>query len=198
MGYKRAAFTTGLTLGSVVLAAVALGLGAASGNSDAASDVLSSTSSPTPSPSATLVITEPLAPVTPAPTATPGAEAVPAIPGAPAIPVPLPAPPVIDPMSAAYNSYTDPNRPDFVSESDKKTWLALQQVIRQCMADKGFEYLNWEWWMGGDPQPKNLSYDAGIAWIVGMYGDAYMNPTGNWEESGCSGYALHITGDTTH
>jgi hypothetical protein len=191
MGYKRAAFTTGLTLGSVVLAAVALGIGATAGNVDTVSSS---------SPSAA----EPIVAITPAPT--PGASLPPATPPAelaaePAAAAAASAPvvaPAIDPLSAAYNPYTDPNSPTFVSDSDKQTWLALQSVIRQCMADRGLEYLNWEWWAGGDPQPKNLSYDAGIAWIVGMYGDSYMNPTGNWEDGGCSGYALHVTGDTTH
>ena len=105
--------------------------------------------------------------------------------------------PASDPMSAAYNPYTTPGDPQYVTDADKVTWFALQDVIRSCMADAGLVYLDFEWWEGGDPQPSRQSQDEKITWSTAMYG-SYAPPSADRIASGCSGYALYITGDTVH
>ena len=105
--------------------------------------------------------------------------------------------PASDPMSAAYNPYTTPGDPQYVTDEDKVTWFALQDVIRSCMAEAGQAYLDFKWWEGGDPQPARQSQDEKIAWSTAMYG-SYAPASDDRVASGCSGYALYITGDTVH
>lgn len=78
------------------------------------------------------------------------------------------------------------------------TWYALQDVIRQCMTEQGFEYLEWDWRQGEGPQPLRQEFVEKEAWLKALNGADLLNPTGIWQESGCSGYGLHITGDSTH
>jgi hypothetical protein len=113
-------------------------------------------------------------------------------------PAPEAAPVTVDPMSADYNPFLEPGDPEYVTEAEMTTWYALQDVIRQCMTEQGFEYLEWDWRLDEGPQPARQSWAEGDAWVKALYGADRLNPTGIWQESGCSGYALHITGDTTH
>lgn len=85
------------------------------------------------------------------------------------------APPVrdpSDPLSPEYNPYTTPGDPAYVPEEVRAEWLGRQAVIRQCMTDAGFEYLEWQWWEGGSPMPAGLSPEAEAAWLQALRGDA--------------------------
>lgn len=101
---------------------------------------------------------------------------------------PAAEPVAIDPMSPKYNPYTDPASPDYVTPVAKAEWYAKDAVLGKCMTDLGLGYLTNPWWMGGTgPQPKGLDYNQSIEWLIGYYGENFMQPTGAPEESGCSG-----------
>ena len=86
----------------------------------------------------------------------------------------------------------------------RREWLAFQQIVRECMAAAGHEYLYWEWW---DPQsaesnrfppmPADLTPDEYTAWEFALYGDSALGDDYDWEQAGCWGYAVHLTGGTS-
>ncbi|MFF2372280.1 hypothetical protein [Agromyces sp. NPDC058110] len=123
----------------------------------------------------------------PAPTATP---APPADTAPPVDPAPAPdgdAPDQAldpsDPLSPEYNPYTTVGDPAYVTDDQKATWLGREAVVRTCMADAGFEYLDWQWWLGGSPQPADLSTDAAAAWTAALRGTPET-------DDGCQAQAL--------
>ncbi|UOE43206.1 hypothetical protein [Agromyces larvae] len=135
-------------------------------------------------PAATPAPTPPPAPV-PSPTPSPTPD-----------PAPTPAPshpPVstdpTDPMSPKYNPYTTPGDPAYVTDDAKASWLGRQTVVRQCMADAGFAYLDWLWWEGGSPMPQGLDAAAEAAWMQALRGDGSAD--GDWQSAGCEGAAWH-------
>lgn len=75
-----------------------------------------------------------------------------------------------DPLSPEYNPYLTPGDPAFVSDEEKSAWLGREAVVRACMADAGFEYLDWQWWLGGSPQPAGLTADEAVAWSNALRG----------------------------
>jgi hypothetical protein len=87
--------------------------------------------------------------------------------------------------------------------AEKQAWLAFQQVVRDCMADAGQEYLDWEWW---DPapdtsnrfpaMPADLTPEEFAAWEFFLDGDGATGDDYRWEDAGCWGYAVHVTGGT--
>jgi hypothetical protein len=96
-------------------------------------------------------------------------------------------PVALDPMSPKYNPYTDPVSPDYVTPVAKAEWYAKDAVLGKCMTDLGLGYVTSPWWMGGTgPQPTGLDYNQSIEWLIGFYGENFMQPTGVPEESGCS------------
>lgn len=85
----------------------------------------------------------------------------------------------------------------------RKAWLAFQQVVRDCMAGAGQEYLYWEWWnpKSGQsnrfpPIPADLTPDEHAAWTFALHGDSPGGDAYDWERAGCWGYAVHTTGGT--
>ncbi|SFR90460.1 hypothetical protein SAMN05428970_3672 [Agromyces sp. CF514] len=109
-------------------------------------------------------------PQTPAPTPRPTPDAAPAPapdPGDGAPDEPLDP---SDPMSPEYNPYLVPGDPAFVGDDEKSAWLGREAVVRSCMADAGYQYLDWQWWLGGSPQPDGLSADEAAAWSTALRG----------------------------
>ena len=80
---------------------------------------------------------------------------------------------------------------------EQTEWLAFQQVVRDCMAGVGQEYLYWEWWSGvGTPggMPTQLVDEARVAWELALYGDSPGGADYRWEDAGCWGYAAELLG----
>jgi hypothetical protein len=144
---------------------------------------------------------------TPAPTApaTPPATTPPA--GAPATPplttAPAPAP-KHDPDSPASD---DPDVPSpgnaLPTAEEQEAWLSFQQIVRDCMADAGQDYLYWEWWNPGPdtsnrfpPMPADLTADEAAAWNHALNGNARAGAAYRWKDAGCWGYAVQVTGGT--
>lgn len=94
--------------------------------------------------------------------------------------------------------------------TERETWLAHQDLVRTCMAEKGFEYLFFEWWNpeyqtpfdplatepARDPaQPEGMSEEQSAAWGLALGGDAGTGADYRWEDAGCWGYAVHASGN---
>jgi hypothetical protein len=71
----------------------------------------------------------------------------------PATPSPTPTPaPAPKPTPGADGPDAAHGVPDVAvppTQAERESWLAFQQVLRDCMADAGQEYLYWEWWNPG-------------------------------------------------
>ncbi|UOQ87680.1 hypothetical protein MUN74_10195 [Agromyces endophyticus] len=87
-----------------------------------------------PLPGRTTAPTAPTEP-TPAPGTPPGDTG-----RATAVPTPTPAP-------------ADPEP----SQEEQATWLAFQQLVRDCMTEAGHEYRHWKWWEAESPDPESLA-----------------------------------------
>lgn len=100
-------------------------------------------------------------------------------PTAPASPTPTPAPtptptpgaddPALDVPSDAPNVAVPPTR------AERRSWLAFQQLLRDCMAEAGHEYRYWEWWNRGPDtsnrfpaMPPDLTRDEVAAWQTAL------------------------------
>ena len=80
---------------------------------------------------------------------------------------------------------------------EQSEWLAFQQVVRDCMAGVGQEYLYWEWWSGvGTPggMSTQLVDEARVAWELALYGDSPGGADYRWEDAGCWGYTAELLG----
>jgi hypothetical protein len=58
---------------------------------------------------------------------------------------------------------------------EQQAWLAFQQIVRECMAEAGHEYLYWEWWKVGPDSsnrfpamPADLTHDDVVAWQAAL------------------------------
>lgn len=144
-------------------------------------------------------------PSTPSEPGTPPSSASP-----PAGEVPTPAPIPADP-SAGHPAPGGPGsveaNPDGTTPppppEKRRQWLAFQQIVRDCMAAAGHEYLYWEWWNVKSaqsnrfpPMPAELTTDEFAAWELALYGDSPLGADYDWEQAGCWGYAVHLTGGT--
>ncbi|WP_419817897.1 hypothetical protein [Glaciibacter flavus] len=137
------------------------------------------------------------APTTPAPGATRVEAAPPEAPAAStaAVPVqhsavPVDVAPTPEPPAADNTSFTP----------EQAQWLAFQQVVRECMAGVGQQYLYWEWWSGVGPSggmPTDLVGESRAAWELALYGDSPGGSDYRWQDAGCWGYAAELLG-TSH
>ena len=117
---------------------------------------------------------------------------------APDATLPLDAAPAPEPDPVPAPESTGAEDASFTPEQAE--WLAFQQVVRDCMAGVGQEYLYWEWWSGvGTPggMPTYLDGDARAAWELALYGDSPGGADYRWEDAGCWGYAAELLG-TSH
>ncbi|UOQ87677.1 hypothetical protein MUN74_10175 [Agromyces endophyticus] len=102
-----------------------------------------------------------------------------------------------------------PDDPDLPTPREK--WLAQDEIVRQCMAEKGLEYLYVEFWnpdyitpdpFDVDPQdamPDDLTPEQEAEWALAVGGDAGGGAAYRWEDAGCYGYAVHVNGrDNMH
>ncbi|WP_173921577.1 hypothetical protein [Agromyces sp. Marseille-P2726] len=135
---------------------------------------------------------------TPTPAPTPGATPTPA-PDEPGDDDPSVDDPPIDGPEASFD------RPDrgTPTPEEQQAWLAFQQIVRECMAESGYEYLYWEWWNPSShptnrfaPMPADLPPDEVAAWELALHGDAGVGDDYRWQQAGCWGYAVHVTGGT--
>ena len=119
------------------------------------------------------------------------------IPSSPPVPTTQPSPPPPHSSLAPGTEAPDDVMP---TPEEQQTWLAFQQVVRECMADAGQEYRSWVWWNteARDPQatepamPPGLTPQASAAWELALHGAA-ANDTGETratDDAGCWGAGL--------
>lgn len=149
-------------------------------------------------------------PTQPAPSAPPSAApGTPApTPGPTPAPTDEPAPPTADDEAseppAPGGPPTDGTRPiEPPTPDEQETWLAFQQLVRECMADAGHEYLYWEWWNPAPDasnrfpaMPDDLTPEQYAAWELALHGETGSGDAYRWEDGGCWGAAVHATGGT--
>lgn len=86
---------------------------------------------------------------------------------------------------------------------EQQAWLAFQQIVRDCMADAGHEYLHWEWWNPPTDasnrfpaMPADLTPEQYAVWQLALHGETGTGDAYRWEDAGCWGHAAHATGGT--
>lgn len=80
------------------------------------------------------------------------------------------------------------------SDEDRSEYMGREQVIAECMAEKGVEYLPAAPWLNQDAQPRGLSFEQSIMWLNGYYGElreSWSVPESDWERRGCLGVGEH-------
>jgi len=139
----------------------------------------------TPTPRAEAPVAATPAPTTP-PASAPGHEARPDQPGASGAPSPQDGIGTANPPAA-----------------EQREWLAFQQLVRECMADEGKEYLYWEWWNPSSDgsnrfpaMPADLTPDEYLAWELALNGTSPGGDDYRWQDAGCWGEVVHRTGHT--
>ncbi|WP_448811813.1 hypothetical protein [Agromyces bauzanensis] len=83
---------------------------------------------------------------------------------------------------------------ELVSIEDQSEYMGREQVIAECMAEKGVEYLPAAPWLNQDAQPRGLSYEQSIMWLNAYYGEAresWSVPASEWKRRGCVGVGDH-------
>lgn len=99
------------------------------------------------------------------------------------------------------NAHTEPasiNYPTSMTEEElanARLWITQQLIAGQCMEEKGFDFTFKLAWERSKFDPGNALYRIGTPGAEALWG---TNPTDSgpyvWENAGCSGYAVHVTG----
>ena len=77
---------------------------------------------------------------------------------------------------------------------DRSEYMGREQVIAECMAEQGVEYLPAAPWLNQDAQPRGLSFEQSMMWLNAFYGEAredWSVPASEWERRGCLGVGEH-------
>ncbi len=115
-----------------------------------------------------------------------------------------------------YDASTDiatiPRPVDDPDPRNTEIWLTQQSIIADCMQEKGLEYRYTGYWL----VPPDVTWEqhqaaldqaqVGTAEFEALYGvaefgpdDPEVAPEYRWEDAGCHGYAVHVTGmDDAH
>lgn len=94
--------------------------------------------------------------------------------------------PAVDTLPGTFDSLE--------SDEDRSEYMGREQVIAECMAGKGVEYLPAAPWLNQDAQPRGLSFEQSIMWLNAYYGEereSWSVPAGEWERRGCLGVGEH-------
>jgi len=114
-----------------------------------------------------------------------------------------------------YDASTDistiPRPVDDHDPASTEIWLTQQGIIADCMHEKGLEYRFTGYWLippgvTWEQQLAALQAEPGTAEFEALYGvsefgpdDPDVAPEYRWEDAGCHGYAVHVTGrDDAH
>jgi hypothetical protein len=115
-----------------------------------------------------------------------------------------------------YDSSTDiatiPRPVDDPDPTNTEIWLTQQSIIADCMHEKGLEYRYTGYWLvppGVTWEQRQAALDeaqSGTAEFEALHGVAEFGPDDpdvapeyRWEDAGCVGYAVHVTGmDDAH
>ncbi|MCM3658828.1 hypothetical protein M3147_16345 [Agromyces mediolanus] len=100
-----------------------------------------------------------------------------------------------------YDADTDiatiPRPADDPDPANTEIWLTQQRIIAQCMREQGFEHRYAAYWLAsGDPVliRDALGNPSSDEYLLALWGDTGAGDDYHWEEAGCHGYAVHVTG----
>ena len=103
-----------------------------------------------------------------------------------------------DPATAAAAAdgslVVEPFPSGVLTPEDQAEYMGREQVIAECMAGKGVEYLPAAPWLNQDAQPRGLSFEQSIMWLNAFYGEArddWSVPASDWRKRGCLGVGEH-------
>lgn len=85
--------------------------------------------------------------------------------------------------------------------ANAEIWVDQQFIIAGCMADQGYPFEFAMWWdRAGDPTSiPRLNQSYGPNEQLALWGDTGAAADYHWEDAGCHGYAVHVTGqDNNH
>jgi hypothetical protein len=77
---------------------------------------------------------------------------------------------------------------------ERSEYMGREQVIAECMAEQGVEYLPAAPWLNQDAQPRGLSYEQSLMWLNAFYGESresWSVPASEWQQRGCVGVGDH-------
>ncbi|GAA1960082.1 hypothetical protein [Agromyces allii] len=186
--------TSGLAIG---LLAVVLLSGCAAGAADVAGsaeapEAVAHTSTPSPSAGPARAVETPGPATDSAGSAPADTVEVEPIPQEPAV-----GQPVEQPVEQPAEEPADDWMP---TAEEQRDWLAHQQIVRDCMAEAGQEYLYWEWWSNPSgafaAMPVDLTEEERAAWELALDGAAGTGADYRWQDAGCWGLAAELTGST--
>lgn len=83
---------------------------------------------------------------------------------------------------------------ELLTDEDRSEYMGREQVIAECMAGKGVEYLPAAPWLNQDAQPRGLSFEQSLVWLNAFYGEAredWSVPASEWQRRGCVGVGDH-------
>ena len=83
---------------------------------------------------------------------------------------------------------------ELLSNEARSEYMGREQVIAECMAEQGVEYLPAAPWLNQDAQPRGLSFEQSIMWLNAFYGEAredWSVPASDWRRRGCLGVGDH-------
>ena len=81
-----------------------------------------------------------------------------------------------------------------LSDEERSEYMGREQVIAECMAEQGVEYLPAAPWLNQDAQPRGLSFEQSLMWLNAFYGEAREDlsvPDSDWRRRGCVGVGDH-------
>lgn len=91
--------------------------------------------------------------------------------------------------------------PDPEAPTPREMQHEFQRAIQTCMAERGFEYRipavgEVGTSMEDNPaMPEGLNEEERAAWLDALWGNAGAGAAYRWEDAGCDGYAVHVTGN---
>ncbi|GAA2453870.1 hypothetical protein [Agromyces soli] len=100
-----------------------------------------------------------------------------------------------------YDADTDiatiPRAAEDPDPANTEIWLTQQRIIAQCMREQGYEHRYTAYWLvSGDPAliQDALGNPSSDEYTLALWGDTGGGDEYRWEEAGCHGYAVHVTG----
>jgi hypothetical protein len=110
-------------------------------------------------------------------------------------------------FDASTDIATIPRPTDDPDAANTEIWLAQHGIIADCMLEKGFEYRFTVYWLIPPEATREERLAAfsgaqiGTAEFEALHGvsefgpdDPAVAPEYRWEDAGCHGYAVHVTG----
>lgn len=85
--------------------------------------------------------------------------------------------------------------------ANAEIWVDQQFITATCMAEQGYPYEFMMWWeRGSDPKGLvRLNQSYGADEQLALWGDTGAGADYHWEDAGCVGYSVHVTGqDNNH